>query len=75
MYKIRVRLDTQTQVAEFVSIANTIKGSVSLMDDSSHCVDAKSIMGCLYSLEFNEMYVVSDNENVSTKFDKFRYVG
>ena len=75
MYKIKITLDTQTQVREFVEIANTIQGEVSLIDNANHCVSAKSIVGCLYSLEFDEVYVIGDDDNISTKFDKFRCVG
>lgn len=71
MYKIKIRLDTQTQVREFVDTANTIQGEVSLIDNANHRVNAKSILGCLYSLEFDEIYVISDDKNICAKFNEF----
>lgn len=71
MYRVKVRLDTYSQIQEFVSISNTIAGEVSLVDNANHCVNAKSILGCLYSIEFDEMYVISDDETILNKFVKF----
>lgn len=55
----------------FVSIANTIDCEVNLEDDAGHKVNAKSLMGCLYSMEFNELYVTSEYPNLSGKFVRF----
>lgn len=69
--RAKIRLDTQTDVAEFVNIANTINEPVYLVDNKECKVNGKSLMGCLYSLEFNELYVESDYQNLSNKFNKF----
>ena len=71
MQKIRIRLDTQKDILEFVEIANTINQSVYLVDDKEHKVNAKSILGCLYSTEFDKIYVMSENRHTATKFQKF----
>lgn len=71
MNKIEVRLDTQSDVAEFVNIASSIDEEVILVDDTYNRVSAKSIMGCLYSLEFNRIWVESKCENLVSKFRKF----
>ena len=71
MQKVKIILDKQSDVVQFVSIANTIEQDVSLQDNEGHCVNAKSLMGCLYSLEFNELYVTSEYENLSSKFVRF----
>lgn len=69
--RMRIRLDTQTDVANFVNIANQIKGNVFLVDDTFNKVNGKSLMGCLYSLEFNGLYVVLEDETKYNKFTRF----
>ena len=60
-----------SDVKEFVGIAKTIKDDVYLEDNKGHKADAKSLLGCLYSTEFEENYVVSDNPYISIRFAKF----
>jgi hypothetical protein len=69
--RMRIRLDTQTDVANFVNIANQIKGNVFLVDNTFNKVNGKSLMGCLYSLEFNDLYVVLEDETKYNKFTRF----
>lgn len=71
MTRVRVNLETQKDVAEFVNIATTIDEDVMLVDNTYNRVSAKSIMGCLYSLEFAEIWVESEYPNLSNKFIKF----
>lgn len=71
-YKIEVRLETQTDMKDFVGIATSIPESVYL-EDGLHCrADAKSMMGVIYGkFEFKHLYVVSNYEHLETKFSKF----
>lgn len=72
MNKIRVALDTQSDVREFVNIANSINSFVYLEDGTGFRVDAKSLLGVMYGMgEFKSLYVLSDYEHISTKFNKF----
>lgn len=71
MQRVKVRLDTQKDVAEFVNIADTINEDVYLMDNTYNRVNGKSLMGCLYSLEFKYLYVESECFELSNKFRKF----
>ena len=71
MVRLKIRLDTQSQIREFVEIANTIPEKVYLEDNDNHRVNAKSFLGCLYSIEFEEVFVASECENLSNKFFKF----
>lgn len=73
MQRVKVRLDTQKDVAEFVNIANTIDQDVFLVDNTYNRVNGKSLMGCLYSLEFKELYVESEYKLLCNKFSKFLY--
>lgn len=72
MYRVKVVVDTQGQMAEFVSIANKIKEEVNLEDNHGHRVNAKSLLGCLYSLvEFDEVFVTSNYDKLSNDFRNF----
>ena len=70
--KIRVRLDTQSDILEFVNIANTIDDPVTIEDGKNYKVNGKSLIGVMYGTsDFKEIYVLSDYENLTSKFIKF----
>lgn len=60
--KNRIRLDTYHDAASFVNITTHLNGKITVHDGDDHCVNAKSLMGMLYALEFNELWVESDND-------------
>ena len=75
MHRLRICLDTQSDVREFVNIANTFPEDTSvLLEDGTHFVaNAKSMMGVMYGkLEFKELFVMSEDKDVLKKFDTFR---
>ena len=53
--RVRVRLDTQTQVMDFVKIANSIDASV-FLSSNDLCVSGKSLLGALYTMEWEEIW-------------------
>ena len=72
MSRLKIVLDTATDVTEFVGLANTITVPVYLEDGNGLVIDAKSLMGVMYGkTEFVNLWVKSDYENLSTKFRKF----
>lgn len=72
MSKIKVILDTQSAITEFVDIATSISDSVYLEDGTGFRVDAKSLMGVMYGTsEFKNLYVLSNNDTIATRFRKF----
>ena len=72
MNKIRIALETGRDCAEFVSIANSIEEDVFLEDATNFRADAKSMMGVMYGKhEFRELWVLSENPSLATKFMKF----
>lgn len=73
MNRIKVRLDTQSDVVDFVILANQIPEDVYLLDNSYNKVNGKSLLGCLYSLEFSELFVESESNKLSSVFNKFLY--
>ena len=59
-YKYRINLDTLSQVKTFVNIVNTYESNILLTDGQGYAVNAKSVLGAMYSIEWNELYVESD---------------
>lgn len=63
MKKYKIVLDTVSDVNKFVSIANEFLNSIiTVTDNNGLRVNAKSLMGMLYALEFEELWCESDTE-------------
>ena len=63
MKKYKIVLDTVTAVNRFVGIANSIPNAViTVTDNNGLRVNAKSLMGMLYALEFEELWCESESE-------------
>ena len=60
--KIQIRLDTMSDVHGFVKIATAQKCAVHITDGAGLKVSAKSILGALYALEFDELWCESDED-------------
>lgn len=71
MHKYRIDLVTFRDVQRFVDVASRAPEPVYLTDGTELKVSAHSILGALYSLEWNDLYVVSDYENLYTLFKQF----
>ena len=54
--RVKIRLDTQTDVNNFVSTVIGLPFSVTVTDNNGLRVNAKSLLGMLYSLEFEELW-------------------
>ena len=57
-------------VNEFVQIASQAKGNVHITDKRHFKVNGKSLLGVMYSLEFDEIWVESD-EDIYSQISKF----
>jgi len=61
--KVRIRLDTLSDVHAFVKIASSCAcGDVYITDGNGLKVSAKSILGALYALEFDELWCESEED-------------
>ena len=60
--KVKIRLDTGKDVQKFVSITSTIAGDIHITDGKGLRVSAKSLLGALYALEFDELWCESQKE-------------
>ena len=58
--KAQIRLDTMSDVHRFVKIATAQTGNIYITDDNGLRVSAKSILGALYALEFDNLWCESE---------------
>lgn len=70
MYKYKIVLDTNSDIVDFVKIASAEDGAVKLVDDTGFCVNGKSLLGALASVEWSALYCVSDRD-IYSKIQKF----
>lgn len=62
MFKYKIELITLKDVQNFNSIVSKLEGNVYLKDGNAFCVSAKSIMGAIAALEWNNLYCYSDTD-------------
>lgn len=60
--KAQIRLDTFTDAKRFVDIATKEEGAVYITDGKGLKVSAKSILGAMYSLEFDNLWCEAEND-------------
>lgn len=68
--RVKIHLETAKDATEFANKMSRIDGRATIIDGEGHCVNAKSILGALYALEFNELWFESDKDLYS-EIDKF----
>lgn len=63
--KMKINLDTKTKAIELFKIASTLPDqNIYLVNgDGTLRAHAKSIMGVLYSMEFNDLWIESANDH------------
>ena len=59
-YKYKIILETLSDVKAFVDIVSQYENEIVLTDGQNYIVNAKSVLGAMYSIEWNELYVSSD---------------
>lgn len=60
--RIKIRLDTMGDIQKFVAAAIAIPEKVSLEDNSGNRVSAKSLLGAIYTVEWDEIYCYCDRD-------------
>ena len=68
--KVRVRLDTLSDIAAFVLAVSSVKSKVYLTDDENLRVDGKSFFGVAHAGEFANLQCVCD-EDIYAKIKEF----
>ena len=60
--KVKVRLDTTSDIKGFVNAVSGIAGEVHLTDGNNLTVSAKSILGAMYTMEWSEIYCTCERD-------------
>jgi hypothetical protein len=68
--KVKVRLDTVTDIANFVLIASQVKSNVYLTNNNGLKVDGKSFLGVAHACEFENLWCECD-EDLYTQIHSF----
>lgn len=67
--KVKIRLDTGADARRFSNLASTLEGRITVTDNNGLRVDAKSILGMMYTLEFEELWCESERDIYSQIID------
>ena len=62
MNRLKIRIDTMSDVSKLVAVATKAKGRVILTDNNDFKVNAKSLLGAIYTMEWSEVYLESDED-------------
>ena len=71
--KAKIRLDTISDIANFVLIASDIKEDVYLTNNKGLCVDGKSFLGVAHAHEFDNLWCECE-EDIYSKISSFSSV-
>lgn len=68
--KVKIRLDTVTDIANFVLVASTVRSEVYLTNDGGLRVNAKSFLGVAHAQEFDSLWCECE-EDIYSKIQQF----
>ena len=60
--RVRIRLDTATDIANFVLATSTVKETVYVTNGGKLCIDGKSFLGLAHATEFSELWCECDRD-------------
>ncbi len=60
--RYKIRLDTMADINRFVGVATKHKGNIVLTDGHRFTVNGKSLLGAMYTFEWDEIYCESETE-------------
>lgn len=64
MKRYKISLNTMTNIQDFIHLAEKFpKDSLRVSDNDGHEVSAQSLIGVLYSLEWNSTYLYSKDDD------------
>ena len=62
MFKTKIELVGMSDINKFIAITTKLPGSIKLTDGENYSVNAKSLLGALASMEWDELYCESEND-------------
>lgn len=60
--KVKIRLDTATDIANFVLATSKVKEKVYVTNGDRLCIDGKSFLGLAHAKEFEELWCECDKD-------------
>ena len=60
--RVKIQLDTMKDINKFVAICSKIDAPVYITDGAGLKVSAKSVLGVMYSMEFDDIWCESDKD-------------
>lgn len=60
--KAKINIDTLGKINSFVSICSKFDCDIRLIDGAEYCVSAKSLIGAVATMDWTEVFVVSDED-------------
>ena len=60
--RYKIRLDTMAEINRFVALAGKHKGKIVLTDGDNFSVNGKSLLGAMYTFEWDQIFCESDTE-------------
>lgn len=57
---MKIKIETYQDAKNLVNLCNNFDHQIYITDGNNLKVSAKSLLGALYSIEFNELYLESD---------------
>lgn len=58
----RIRIDTVKQANELAAITGKLEGRITITDGQGLTVNAKSVIGALHAMEFDELWIESEKD-------------
>lgn len=58
----KIRIDTIQDVNKFVNITSQLEGRITITDNAGLTVNAKSVLGALHAMEFEELWIESEKD-------------
>jgi hypothetical protein len=68
--KAKIRLDTMKEINQFVAICSAVHVPVHVTDGAGLKVSAKSVLGVMYSMEFEDIWCECE-EDIYNKIEQF----
>jgi hypothetical protein len=62
MTRTKIRLDTLSDIHRFVAAMGKIDAKIWLEDGEGNRVSARSLLGCIYSMEWVQIYCYCDQD-------------
>lgn len=73
--KNKINLITMADINDFVNICDSCEGKIELFcKTSGYRVNARSVLGCVAALEFENLWVESEND-IYDKIEKYIVIG